>query len=136
MIRRTFNQRWQRGDRLLDSPVLGRGVRIVGEDEFREQGVISSTSPAGDNLIFLGRREKIDLEVLEVILQNQSPNTINSQLHASGAALSSQQNIPSGTIWCHAGFILMPGQVLYLRTQLSGQWSFELRWALYYGRKK
>lgn len=131
--------RWVRGDTLLDSPVLGHAVRMVGEDEFREQGLIAATAPAGDNVIFLGRREKVDLEILEVTLQNQSGSIVNCQLHASGYALSGLWQI-SGTngsnFWSHPGFILMPGHVLYLRTQTAGQWAFEIRWRLYYGRSK
>lgn len=132
-------QGWARGEKLLESPVDASVVRMVGEDEFRESGLIAATAPAGDNIIFLGRREKVDLEILEVTLQNQSGSTITAQLHASGYVLSGQWQVPglSGqNFWSHPGFILMPGQVLYLRTQAAGQWAFEIRWRLYYGRKK
>lgn len=129
-------RRWVRGDTLLDSPVLGHAVRMVGEDEFREQGIIAATAPAGDNVIFMGRREKVDVEVLEVTLQNQSAVTITAQLHASGYQLSGQWQLAAALFWSHPGFILMPGHVLYLRTQSAGQWAFEIRWRLYYGRSK
>jgi hypothetical protein len=127
---------WQPGESLLDSPVMALPARIVGEDEYRDWGTIPSTAAAGDNLIFAGRREKVDLEILEVVLQNQSASTITAQLHVSGYMIGAAWLVGAGTFWSEAGFILMNGQQLFLRTSTTGQWSFEVRWRLYYGRKK
>jgi hypothetical protein len=131
VVRHPLN--WAAGQRLLDSPTLARAVRMVGEDEYRETGTFAA---AGDNLVWAGRREKIDLEILELTFQNRSSSVINAQVFLSGAAISGGWDLTPAQIWAHPGFILMAGQQIFLRLSVAGLFSFEVRWRLYYGRKK